>query len=146
MIPAPQGKEVGSSWARADKMNDHGCTPRESAATAQVQKRPFICGTMRRASGPSDANADASATLAVHVLERAKDERVVIPPMLARMLAGKSTRRSPRAEATLSPIEARRSSVAMTVPEGMWSTDASMRRMTSSVQAREEQPIPMDRC
>jgi hypothetical protein len=74
---------------------------------------------MRRAEGPSDASADASATLAVRVFERANDECVVIPATLARMLAGKSTRRSPKIEATISPIEARRSSVAIMVPEGI---------------------------
>src|SRR5260370_2756721 len=104
VIRAPKGQEIGGSWACADEVDNHGRTVMGSAATAQVQKRPFVCGTMRRAEGPSDANADASATLAVRVFARAKDACVVTPPALASMLSRISTRRSPRNEATVSPL------------------------------------------
>ena len=146
MIPATKGEEVGGSWACADEVDDHECTSMGSVATAQVQKRPFVLGTMRRAEGPSEANADASATLAVCALSRASEEYEVIPLTVARRPAGKRTRRKPRVEATTLPIEARRSRVARTVSDGIESTDDSMRRITSPLVAREEQPMPMESC
>jgi hypothetical protein len=84
--------------------------------------------------------------LAVRVFERANEECVVMPATPERALAGKSTRGSDSFEATISPIEARRSSVAIVVQEGIGSRDAWMRRMMSALQARDEQPNPMERC
>src|SRR5258708_4588911 len=69
VIPPTERQQIGCSGAGTDEVNCHGST-----ATAQVQKRPVRRGTSRRAVGPSEAKADASATLEVLVLSRATDE------------------------------------------------------------------------
>jgi hypothetical protein len=59
-VSAAKGEKVGRTRACTDEMNGHGST-----ATAQVQSWPTRRGTSRRAETPSDARAEASATLAL---------------------------------------------------------------------------------
>jgi hypothetical protein len=122
-------------------MDGHGST-----AAAHVQKRPVWRGSVSRAIGPKEANAAASATLEVPTFAEASKEWLVTLAIWVSTFAGNTISRNPKLAATASPMLVQRSSVATIEPGAISTEHLSMRLITSSTVAREEQPNPIETC